>query len=73
MASQKRALFPTARFQPDRRGLSSISNGATIAAMTGRARVYTPIAGWRLARWLLFYVALVVLDAAAFVAVIDST
>jgi hypothetical protein len=41
--------------------------------MTGRARVYTPIAGWRLARWLLFYVALVVLDAAAFVAVIDST
>lgn len=30
------------------------------------------MAGWRLARWLLFYAAMVALDAAAIVAVIDS-
>lgn len=35
-------------------------------------RVYTPPDGWRLARWLLLYLAMIVLDAAAILIVIQT-
>lgn len=36
------------------------------------ARVYTPMNGWRLARWLLLYVAMALLDASVVVAMIST-
>lgn len=41
--------------------------------MTGTRppRVYVPMTGWKLIRWLLFYLALVLLDAAVILAVIE--
>ena len=54
--------------------VAGTESGARLVAMTGtRApRVYVLLTGWRLARWLLFYAALVLLDAAVIVAVIAS-
>ena len=44
--------------------------GARIAAMTRAPRVYVRMAGWKLTRWgLLFYLAMLLADAAVVVAV----
>ncbi len=57
--------------QSSLQGVNTRADGI-IAPMTDRARVYTPMTGWRLTRWLLFYAALVLFDAAVIVAVIES-
>ena len=46
--------------------------GARIAAVNRSLRVDVPLAGWRLGRWLLFYVAMLLADAAVIVAVIEG-
>ena len=45
--------------------------GARIAAMTRAPRVYVPMTGWKLRRWALFYLAMLLADAAVVVAVVE--
>jgi hypothetical protein len=35
-------------------------------------RVYIPVTGWRLTRWLLLYLAMILLDAAVIIAVVET-
>ena len=41
--------------------------------MSRALRVYVPMAGWKLARWSLFYAAMMLADAAVVVAVVSGT
>ena len=46
--------------------------GARIGAVSRAPRVHVPMAGWKLGRWALFYLAMLLADAAVVVAVVDS-
>ncbi len=46
------------------------SLGARIVAVSRAPRVYVPMAGWKPAPWLLFYLAMLLADAAVIVAVV---
>ena len=51
---------------------STAQPGARIGGVSRVPRVHTPMAGWRLSRWLLFYLAMLLADAAVIVAVIEA-
>lgn len=52
----------------------AVLTGARIAAMTANRapRAYVPMTGWKLARWLLFYLAMILLHAAVILAAVES-
>ena len=43
-----------------------------ITAVSRAPRLFAPMAGWKLGRWLLFYLAMLLADAAVIVAVVAS-